>query len=177
MNRFAVVTLLLVLSACASGPSAQPCPSWQEMQDGDLLSTTGIGALGPELGVSVWFAYLNPTRVGECVLGKQAYAKLNDEILTDKQEIHVFWVAASGPYAAAFKAESHHLVQGDRKINQYTRQEDVAALPIQGAPKIKVQYLLAFKGRIDPRDPVTIFFERGDGTYSTEYWLDDTDLP
>jgi hypothetical protein len=176
MNRFALVTVFLVLSACASTPSAQRCPSWQDMRDEDLLSTTGIGAVGPELGVSVWFAYLNPTRVGECLLGKQGYAELSDEILTDKQETHVFWVGASGPYAAAFKAQSHRLVQGDRKINQYTRIENVTALPIEGAPKIKVQYLLVFKGRIDRQDPAAIFFERGDGTYSTEYWFDDTDL-
>ena len=173
MNRLALTAVAVMLLLTSFILSAQECPSWQEMRDEDLLSTTGIGALGPELGVEVWFAYLNPTRVGKCVLGKEAYDALGQEILTDKQQMHVFWVGASGPYAAAFRAENHYLVQGARKLKLYTRNKDIEALPIEGAPNIKVQYLVAFKGELDPEDPVTIFFERGDGTYSSEYWLND----
>jgi hypothetical protein len=156
---------------------ADGCPSWEEWLAEESISTVGIGAIGPGLGMSIAFVYLNPRPLGECVLGADVYAELLTGTLKDPVETHAFWVAASGPYASAFKAKDHYLVQGDSKLELKALRRNVAAQTIAGAPEIKVQYLVFFQGELDFRDPVTIFFQRGDGTYGTEYWLDEKYRP
>jgi hypothetical protein len=177
MTCRSLATLLLGLLLAGQTARSQECPTWQQLLEEESISTVGIGAIGPKLGVSVWFVYLNPDFLGECVLGKQSYAELRQDALKDKTRTHGFWVGASGPYASAFRAEDHYLVQADRKLKLAARQMEVEAMPIEGAPKMKTQYLVFFEGELDFRDPVTIFFIRGDGTYGTEYWLNDKYLP
>ena len=159
----------LALTSYAAWP--QECPSWEALLEEESISTVGIGAIGPGLGISIAFVYLNPPALGQCVLGEQVYEELLQGTLQDRSQTHAFWVAASGPYASAFKAEDHYLVQANNKLELSAVRPSVAAQPIAGAPQIKVQYLAFFRGTLDLRDPVTIFFQRGDGTYGTEYWL------
>ncbi len=172
MTALARCGLLLWLLA-TSVARAAGCPSWEEWLAEESISTVGIGAIGPGLGMSIAFVYLNPRPLGECVLGADGYAQLRADTLKDPARTHAFWVAASGPYASAFKAEDHYLVQGDQKLKLTALRPKVTAQPIAGAPVIKVQYLVFFQGDLNFRDPVTIFFQRGDGTYGTEYWLDE----
>ena len=171
MNSTPVIGAMLALALTSCAARAQECPSWETLLEEESISTIGIGAIGPGLGMSIAFVYLNPPALGECVLGKQEYDGLLEETLQDRTQTHAFWVAASGPYASAFKAEDHYLVQGNNKLELLAVRPGVAAQPITGAPQIKVQYLALFRGTLDFRDPVTIFFQRGDGTYGTEYWL------
>lgn len=177
MSLRLLISLLMGLALCAPSLSAQECPSWQQMLEEESISTVGIGAIGPQLGILVAFVYLNPTLLGECVLGREAYGELTRGTLKDKTSTHAFWIGASGPYASAFKAEDHYLVQADNKIELSARRDAVEARPIEGAPKIKAQYLAFFTGELDFSDPVTIFFQRGDGTYAAEYWLHEKYLP
>ena len=160
--------LFLLAAGVAHG---RDCPSWEALLEEESISTVGIGAIGPGLGMSIGFVYLNPRPLGECILGQAAYADLLQNTLKDPQRTHAFWVSASGPYASAFKAEDHYLVQANNKLELLAIRPKVTAEPIDGAPEIKVQYLVFFAGELDFRDPVTIFFQRGDGTYGTEYWL------
>ena len=164
-------SILLLAGLTVGSARAASCPSWEALLEEESISTVGIGAIGPGLGMSIAFVYLNPKPLGECVLGPEAYAELVAGPLRDPDRTHAFWVAASGPYASAFKAEDHYLVQGNSRLELVARRSNVAAQPIEGAPQIKVQYLVFFAGELDFRDPVTIFFQRGDGTYGTEYWL------
>ena len=167
----ALVGALLGLLPLVSQAADNACPSWQQLLDEESISTIGIGAIGPGLGMSIAFIYLNPEALGKCVLGDDVYADLLAGNLADRNRTHAFWVGASGPYASAFKAEDHYLVQANNKLELTALRREVEARPIAGAPEIKVQYLAFFEGELDFIDPITIFFQRGDGTYGTEYWL------
>ncbi len=169
--------VVLLLPLIARGAPLQQCPSWEQLLEEESISTVGIGAIGPELGISVAFIYLNPQQLGDCVLGEAVYGELINGTLKDRSRNHAFWVGASGPYASAFKAEDHYLVQGDSKLELLALRSSVEAMPLTGAPPIKVQYLIFFQGELDFSNPVTIFFQRGDGTYGTEYWLNEKYLP
>ena len=142
------------------------------MLEEESIGTVGIGAIGPKLGISIAFIYLNPPRLGKCVLGRKAYRKLRKDRLRGTANIHGFWVGASGPYASTFSADDYHLVQGDRKLDLVGRPAKATASHISGATDSKVHYFIFFEGELDFSDPVTIFFERGPGTYAAEYWLD-----
>lgn len=163
--------LLLILSCTVVQPA--PCLSWEELLAEESISNIAIGGPNISVGILVSFIYLNPPDLGECVLGEEAYNTLTEKTLADRSEVHGFWVGASGPYASVFKAKNYYLVQADRRLDLVTEPMPAPAAGVRLAPSTPVQHLLFFKGKLDISDPITIFFERGDATYSTEYWVDE----
>ncbi len=164
----AVALALLVNAAVAE---EHPCLSWEDMLAEDSISNVGIGGPGGKTGILVSFIYINPPGLGECVVGEDAYGRLKADTL--QENIHGFWVGASGQYASVFKPKDYYLVQADTKLSLTAEPTPTTPSLIAGAPDSRAQYLVFFEGELNLEDPITIFFQRGDATYSTEYWLEE----
>jgi len=163
------IAFALLINAAAA--QENPCLSWEDMIGEESISSIAIGGPGSNAGIVVSFIYINPPDLGECVVGDDTYERLNENVL--QENIHGFWVGASGQYASVFKAKDYYLVQADTRLSLATEPAPAAPTLILGAPDSRAQYMVFFEGELNFEDPVTIFFQRGDATYSTEYWLDE----
>ena len=170
--RFRLINALgLALLINAAVAQDDRCLSWQDMLAEESISNIGIGGPGGREGILVSFIYINPPGLGECVVGEDAYGRLKETTL--QKNIHGFWVGASGQYASVFKPKDYYLVQADTKLSLAAEPAPTTPSVVAGAPNSRAQYLVFFEGELNFDDPITIFFQRGDATYSAEYWLDE----
>ncbi len=142
------------------------CPSWDDMLlDGSATQVV----IGREdfVVMSLSFVYVNPPQLGVCVLGEALYNQVRDDLLTSEPDRHLFWVGLDGAYVDLFRTESISMLQEDEQFK-------VVSSRITGkilVPTLQSAVLISLQGEIDFSEPVTIFYETGMGTYSSEYWL------
>ena len=139
----------------------------QLMDDGSIVKINTMG--GKDfIGLSLYFAYVNPPLIGRSILGLGVY----NDIMLEYGTNQLFFVGITGSYAYLFDSSNILIAQGENRIpvNEYD------FIPVEasgGIISFKSQGIIRLQDKVDFTKPVTIVIHYATemGTFSKEYKL------
>ena len=169
MTPRALAGMLLLVSVAALPATADAqCPDWDEMlEEGSLVPVEAV--LGDEIDLTLWIAYLNPPRLGECALGAQLYEWLASGLLRAGPPAQAFWVGITGDSADEFSPQQLWVVQDDRELGLSLKGEYDAPTRVSTLEDLDGQFLVVYADELDATRPMRLIYISSIGPVSSEY--------
>jgi hypothetical protein len=135
-------------------PSLAGCQTWADLLEEESVTQVEQGTQA-RVRLAMSFVYLNPPRLGACVLGPDRY-RVSRGDLFGRPDRHLFWVGLSGDSIDEFSAEAIYMVQGNKRFDVTSR---AWTRGDRSFPDIPSAAIISLDGEMDFTEPVTIFLE------------------